>query len=214
MTTTNSCTPMPTPWRGRTDITGNSFAMGSGRIAYAHGAARSGDDGRHRMLVRPGGDPYGLPQPARRRKRHRAGRRRLGDARTAQVRLGFGASACCLPTGRCHAFDVAADGFVAGEGCAVVLLKRLPDALRDGDRILAVMRGTAANQDGHTVNIVTPSRTHRSRPIGRRWPRRTSTPAPSAWSRRTAPAPRSATRSNTPAWPRCTASTGRARSHR
>ncbi|ORB60077.1 acyltransferase domain-containing protein, partial [Mycolicibacterium tusciae] len=40
---------------------------------------------------------------------------------------------------------------------AVVLLKRLPDALRDGDRILAVIRGTAANQDGHTVNISTPS---------------------------------------------------------
>ncbi len=63
------------------------------------------------------------------------------------------------PTGRCHAFDVAADGFVSGEGCVVVLLKRLPDALRDGDRILAVVRGTAANQDGHTVNIATPSRT-------------------------------------------------------
>ena len=43
------------------------------------------------------------------------------------------------------------------EGCAVVLLKRLPDALRDHDRILAVVRGTAANQDGHTVNIATPS---------------------------------------------------------
>ena len=61
------------------------------------------------------------------------------------------------PTGRCHAFDVAADGFVRSEGCAVVLLKRLPDALRDGDRILAVLRGTAANQDGRTENIATPS---------------------------------------------------------
>lgn len=61
------------------------------------------------------------------------------------------------PTGRCRAFDVAADGFVSGEGCAVVVLKRLPDALADGDRILAVIRGTSANQDGHTVNIATPS---------------------------------------------------------
>ncbi|QNI06776.1 type I polyketide synthase [Mycobacterium kubicae] len=60
-------------------------------------------------------------------------------------------------TGRCHAFDVDADGFVSGEGAVVLLLKRLEDAQRDGDRILAVMRGTAANQDGHTVNIVTPS---------------------------------------------------------
>jgi mycolipanoate synthase len=61
------------------------------------------------------------------------------------------------PSGRCHAFDVAADGFVSGEGCVMLLLKRLPDALRDGDRILAVVRGTAANQDGRTANIATPS---------------------------------------------------------
>ncbi|WP_318187407.1 sulfolipid-1 biosynthesis phthioceranic/hydroxyphthioceranic acid synthase [Mycobacterium simulans] len=61
------------------------------------------------------------------------------------------------PTGRCHAFDAAADGFVSGEGCVVLLLKRLPDAVRDGDRVLAVVRGTAANQDGRTVNIAAPS---------------------------------------------------------
>ncbi len=61
------------------------------------------------------------------------------------------------PTGHCHAFDVAADGFVSGEGSVVLLFKRLEDAQRDGDRILAVIRGTAANQDGRTVNIATPS---------------------------------------------------------
>jgi polyketide synthase 5 len=60
-------------------------------------------------------------------------------------------------TGRCHAFDAAADGFVSGEGCGVVLLKRLPDAVRDGDRVLAVIRGTAANQDGHSMELGTPS---------------------------------------------------------
>ncbi|MCV7028980.1 sulfolipid-1 biosynthesis phthioceranic/hydroxyphthioceranic acid synthase [Mycobacterium sherrisii] len=63
------------------------------------------------------------------------------------------------PTGRCHTFDVAADGFVRSDGCAVVMLKRLPDAERDGDRILAVVRGTAANQDGRSETITTPSRT-------------------------------------------------------
>ena len=61
------------------------------------------------------------------------------------------------PTGRSRAFDVAADGFVRAEGCAVVLLKRLPDALADGDRILAVLRGTAANQDGRSETITMPS---------------------------------------------------------
>ncbi|WP_191499896.1 type I polyketide synthase, partial [Mycobacterium simulans] len=59
--------------------------------------------------------------------------------------------------GRCLAFDIAADGFVVGEACVVLLLKRLADAQRDGDRILAVVRGTAANQDGHTTNLTTPS---------------------------------------------------------
>ncbi|MFM9035013.1 MAG: sulfolipid-1 biosynthesis phthioceranic/hydroxyphthioceranic acid synthase [Mycobacterium sp.] len=62
------------------------------------------------------------------------------------------------PTGRCHSFDVAADGFVRAEACGIVLLKRLEDAQRDGDRILAVIKGTASNQDGRTRNILTPSK--------------------------------------------------------
>jgi polyketide synthase 5 len=61
------------------------------------------------------------------------------------------------PTGRCKAFDESANGFVRSEGAAVLLLKRLSDAQRDGDNILAVLRGTASNSDGRTRNIATPS---------------------------------------------------------
>ncbi|CAM5380709.1 hypothetical protein SVIOM74S_00047 [Streptomyces violarus] len=61
------------------------------------------------------------------------------------------------PTGRCHAFDAAADGYVRGEGCGVVVLKRLEDAVRAGDRVLAVLRGTAVNQNGRGTRLSAPS---------------------------------------------------------
>jgi phthiocerol/phenolphthiocerol synthesis type-I polyketide synthase A len=61
------------------------------------------------------------------------------------------------PTGQCHAFDASADGFVRGEGCGVAVLKRLTDALRDGDRVLAVVRGSAVNQDGRSNGLMAPN---------------------------------------------------------
>ncbi len=61
------------------------------------------------------------------------------------------------PDGRCKTFDARADGFVRGEGCGVVVLKRLSDALADGDNILAVVRGTAVNQDGPSSGLTAPN---------------------------------------------------------
>src|SRR4051794_10995339 len=125
---------------------GTNFSQASGRIAYAlgvHGPAATVDTACSSGLFAV----------------HMACR----SLHERDSDLAFAGGACVMleprklvsgsaqgllsPTGRCHAFDVAADGFVSSEGSVVVLLKRLPDALADGDRILAVLRGTAANQD-------------------------------------------------------------------
>ena len=61
------------------------------------------------------------------------------------------------PEGRCKSFDAAADGFVRGEGCGMVVLKRLAEAEADGDRIWAVIRGSAFNQNGATAGATVPN---------------------------------------------------------
>jgi len=71
--------------------------------------------------------------------------------------IGLSAGQALSPRGRCATFDEQADGLVPGEGAGVVVLKRLDRALADGDRILAVLEGSAVNNDGRTMGLTTPN---------------------------------------------------------
>ncbi|MFC6318249.1 type I polyketide synthase [Corynebacterium gerontici] len=73
------------------------------------------------------------------------------------VTTAFGELGVFSPTGKIHAFSDDADGFVRGDGAGVVVLKRLSDAERDGDNILAVIKGSAVNSDGHSNGITAPN---------------------------------------------------------
>ncbi|MFF0146713.1 sulfolipid-1 biosynthesis phthioceranic/hydroxyphthioceranic acid synthase [Amycolatopsis sulphurea] len=137
-------------------LSGTAFSMASGRIAYAlglHGPAQTVDTACSSGLTSV-----------------HLGCRSLHEGESDLVLAGgcmvmlrpevsasASAQGMLSPTGRCRAFDSAADGFVRSEGCAVVALKRLDDAQRDGDRILAVVRGTATNQDGRSETITMPA---------------------------------------------------------
>jgi acyl transferase domain-containing protein len=136
--------------------TGNAFSVAAGRISYVlglqgpslavdtacssslvavHLAVQSLRSGESRMALAGGVNLMLSP---------------LSTLALSHLRM-------MAPDGRCKTFDEAADGFVRGEGCGIVVLKRLRDALADGDRILALIRGTAVNQDGRSGGLTAPN---------------------------------------------------------
>jgi acyl transferase domain-containing protein len=93
---------------------------------------------------------------------------RLGECRVAlaagvnllllpELSINCSRARMLAPDGRCKTFDTRADGYVRSEGCAVVVLKRLSDALADGDRVATVIRGSAVNQDGRSSGLTVPN---------------------------------------------------------
>lgn len=84
---------------------------------------------------------------------------------TPDLTVAFSQARMLSPEGKCKAFDAGADGYVRGEGCGMVVLKRLSDAVRDGDPIVAVIRASAVNQDGRTNGLTAPNGVSQQRVI-------------------------------------------------
>lgn len=81
----------------------------------------------------------------------------VGLVLAPEPHIAFCKAGMLAPDGRCKTFDAAANGYGRGEGCGVIVLKRLSAAMADGNRVLAVIRGSAVNQDGASGGLTVPS---------------------------------------------------------
>ena len=136
--------------------TGNADSVASGRLSYVlglQGPALSVDTACSSSLVATHLAVQGL----RSRDCDLALAGGVNVILSAKTTIALSQAKMMAADGRCKAFDAAADGFVRGEGCGILVLKRLPDAERDGDRILAVIRGSAVNQDGRSNGLTAPN---------------------------------------------------------
>jgi acyl transferase domain-containing protein/SAM-dependent methyltransferase len=135
---------------------GNSPSMAAGRLAYVlgvHGPTMTVDTSCSSSLVAV----HLACQSLRVRECDLALAGGVNVILAPQMHIGFSRAHMLALDGRCKTFDEAADGYVRSEGCAVVVLKRLEDAIEEGDRILAVLRGSAVNHDGRSAGLTAPS---------------------------------------------------------
>lgn len=135
---------------------GNASAAAAGRISYRLGLvgpAVSVDTACSSSLVAV----HQACQALRLRECDLALTGGVGLLMSPTTMINFSRAHMLAPDGRCKTFDAAADGYVRGEGCGVIVVKRLDDAIRDGDRIRAVIRGSAINQDGASGGLTVPN---------------------------------------------------------
>lgn len=136
--------------------TGNAHSVTVGRIAYLlglRGPAVAVDTACSSSLV----SVHLACQSLRTRESDLALAGGVNLALRPETQLALGKWGMLSPRGKCNAFDAQADGFVRGEGAGIIVLKRLTDAVRDGDRVLAVVRGSALNQDGRSNGLTAPN---------------------------------------------------------
>jgi phthiocerol/phenolphthiocerol synthesis type-I polyketide synthase D len=141
---------------GAYSATGNAHAVAVGRIAYLlglRGPAIAVDSACSSSLV----TVHLACQSLRLRESDLALAGGVSLILRPETQIAMSKWGMLSPRGRCHSFDAGADGFVRGEGAGVVVLKRLTDAIRDGDRVLAVVRGSAVNQDGRSNGLTAPN---------------------------------------------------------
>ena len=137
-------------------VTGTSFNTAIGRVAFAlglEGPAMAVDTACSSSLVAMHQAVTGL-QRGESDLALAGGVHTILSGRLLELRANAG---MLSPDGRCATFDAAANGYVRGEGCGIVVLKRLTEAQADGDRIWGVVRGTALNQDGASPGLTVPS---------------------------------------------------------
>ncbi len=136
--------------------TGNAHAVAVGRIAYLlglRGPAIAMDSACSSSLV----TIHLACQSLRMRESDLALAGGVSLILRPETQIAMAKWGMLSPRGRCHTFDAGADGFVRGEGAGIVVLKRLTDAIRDGDRVVAVVRGSAVNQDGRSNGLTAPN---------------------------------------------------------
>ncbi len=146
-------------------VTGTSFNTAIGRVSFAlglEGPALAIDTACSSSLVAMHQAVTGL-QRGEADVALAGGVHAILSGRLLEMRANAG---MLSPDGRCATFDAAANGYVRGEGCGIVVLKRLAEAEADRDRIWAVVRGTALNQDGASPGLTVPSGPSQERVIG------------------------------------------------
>ncbi len=137
-------------------VTGTSFNTAIGRVAFAldlEGPAMAVDTACSSSLVAIHQAVSGL-QRSETDLALAGGVHTILSGRLMELRANAG---MLSPDGRCATFDAGANGYVRGEGCGIVVLKRLSEAEADGDRIWGVIRSTALNQDGASPGLTVPN---------------------------------------------------------